>query len=80
MDFGALLTGVHNLFQSHIAAGVTIIVAAGLLFYFKPKPMLKLVATLLVFVFACYAFSMLGEITSTGYSEKIEMANGTDSP
>ncbi len=75
MDFGGIVSGIGNLFQAHTIIAVAIVVGIGLLFYFRPKPMLKLVATLLVFVCLAYAFTLFGDMTATGYSQKAKMVN-----
>ncbi|GEM_PF-4461669 len=75
MDFGKIVSGIGSLFQAHPAIAVAVVVGLGVLFYFRPKPMLKLVATLLVFVCLAYVFTLFGDMTVTGYSQKTKMVN-----
>ena len=75
MGFGEILSRVGSLFHAQPVVGIAGVIATGLLFYFKPRPMLKLVATLLVFAAVFYAFSLVGNMTSTGYSQKVKMVD-----
>jgi hypothetical protein len=43
------------------------------LFYFKPKEMLKLIGIALVVVAALYLLSLLGDVTTTGITHKREI-------
>ena len=75
MGLGEILSSVGNLFQVHTAIGVAAVAGLGLLFYFRPKPMLKLVAVVLVFVCAAYVFSLFGNMATTGYTQKVKMVD-----
>ena len=77
MDLGEILSGVATLFQVHTAIAGAIVAGLALLFYFRPKPMLKLAATLLVFVCVAYIFSLFGDMTTTGFTQKVKMVNDT---
>ena len=52
---------------------IVILVIVALLFYFRPKPMLRLLAILLAFTILFYFVSMLGDATSTGVFQKQKM-------
>jgi len=69
---GLILQGI-ELIKSDpiIAIGIMVIVA--LLFYFKTKPMLKLLVILLACGFVFYFLTLLGGLTSTGLIQKKDM-------
>ena len=75
MDFAELISAGINFFQTQTLIAIIIIGVLGILFYLKPKAMFKLVALTLAFVAVFYILSLMGDVTSTGISQKREMVD-----
>lgn len=75
MNFAELISAGINFFQTQTLIAIIIIAVLGILFYLKPKAMFKVLAIILVFVAALYMLSLMGDVTSTGISQKREMVD-----
>lgn len=70
MDLNGLSSAVLNLLYAHNLAVIIVIVGIAVLFFTKPKSMLKMSAILLVIIFIFYLISLMGGMTFTGVVEK----------
>ncbi len=75
MDFAELISAGINFFQTQTLIAIIIIAVLGILFYLKPKAMFKVVTLILVFAAAFYILSLMGDVTTTGMSQKREMVD-----
>lgn len=58
-----------NFFQTQTLIAVIVIIILGMLFYFRPKAMFRLVGIFLAFAIVLYLFSFLGDATTVGRSQ-----------
>jgi len=70
---GLILRGIEFLKSEPIIA-IIIMGIIAILFYFKTKPMLKILALLLAFALLIYILNLFGGLTSTGVSQKDRMS------
>ena len=75
MGLNALPAYIFGFFRSGDPATIIILLAVAVLFYVKPKPMLKLAALVAVIAVVLYLVSLMGGMTSTGVSEKSRMVH-----
>ena len=75
MDFRNLINTVIIFFHVHAYIAIISMVVLGFLLYFKPKPMLKFVASVLALSVVFYLLSFVVEMTSTGISKKEKMVD-----
>lgn len=70
MDVETTIDAVINFYHSQPVITIIIILVLIALSYFRPKPMLRLAGIALVFLAILYLLSLLGDVTSTGLSQK----------
>ena len=75
MYFAELISARINFFQTQTLIAIVIIGVLGILFYLKPKAMFKVVALILVSVAVLYILSLMGDVTTTGITQKREMVD-----
>jgi hypothetical protein len=75
VDLTELIDRGINFFQTQTLIAVIVVIILGMLFYFRPKAMLRLVGLFLAFAIVLYVFSFLGDATTVGRSQNEKYFN-----
>jgi hypothetical protein len=78
MDFENLATYIRYFYYDHPVVAIALGVSVVILFFFRPKAMLRVVGFLLIFAVAAYLFSLAIDMAGTGRTQKKEMIRTVD--
>ncbi len=78
MDLESLATYIRYFYHDHTIAAIALGAAVVVLFFFRPKGMLKVVGLILAFAAAAYLFSLAIDMAGSGRTQKKEMIHTVD--
>jgi hypothetical protein len=78
MDLESLATHIRYFYFDHTIAAIALGAAVVVLFFFRPKGMLKVVGLILAFAVAAYLFSLAIDMAGSGRTQKKEMIRTVD--
>lgn len=78
MDLESLATYIQYFCHDHTIAAIALGATVVVLFFFRPKDMLKVVGLFLAFAVAAYLFSLAIDMAGSGRTLKNEMTHTVD--